>query len=297
MTGHPGTRLKVSLALLLAPTVHAMAAAPVPAVAEAQLRALNHQVINALAHPDRDSMDRVTANDFLLIDTSGNWLGRRRHLARLHTPKLRGDVYCDEVEVRLFGPVALVHGVLESRGEGGIPGRVRYTDVYHWNGSRWLLANAQHTPLRDGVARRIHEGKAPAHAPWQGEDPVGDDLEVLRKLNENYVRAYREADVAWYDAHLAPDFVVVNNDGSYHDRARALAEFAEPYFATYMHSFPVGKVRIRRFGDIALIHAENAYERKDRRRGVNRYTDIWRKQADGRWVCIAAHITTHKAPV
>ena len=66
MTGHPGTRLKVSLALLLAPTVHAMAAAPVPAVAEAQLRALNHQVINALAHPDRDSMDRVTANDFLL---------------------------------------------------------------------------------------------------------------------------------------------------------------------------------------------------------------------------------------
>ena len=51
------------------------------------------------------------------------------------------------------------------------------------------------------------------------------------------------------------------------------------------------------FGDIALIHAENAYERKDRRRGVNRYTDIWRKQADGRWLCIAAHITTHKAPV
>ena len=55
--------------------------------------------------------------------------------------------------------------------------------------------------------------------------------------------------------------------------------------------------RGRRFGDIALIHAENAYERKDRRRGVNRYTDIWRKQADGRWLCIAAHITTHKAPV
>lgn len=295
MTGHPGTRLKASLALLLAPAVHAMAA-PAPAVAEAQLRALNHQVIGALAHPDRDFMDRVIANDFLLTDAAGNWLERGRHLARLPSPWLRDGVSYYEVAVRLFGPIALVHGVFESRGNGSTTRRVRYTDVYHWNGSRWLLASAQHTPLRDGVARQIHEGKAPAHAPWQGVDPVGDDLEVLRRLNENYVRAFREADVAWYEAHLAPDFVVVNNDGSYHDRARALAEFAEPYFATDMRSFPVGKVRIRRFGDIALIHAENAYERKDRRRGVNRYTDVWRKQADGRWLCIAAHITTHKAP-
>ena len=114
-------------------------------------------------------------------------------------------------------------------------------------------------------------------------------------LNENYVNAFREADAAWYDRHLAPDYVVVYGDGSFHDRASALADFAKPTFATSIRSFPVGDVRIRRFGDVALIHAENAYELKDGRRGVSRYTDIWHKQ-DGRWRCVAAHITVHRAP-
>ncbi len=62
-----------------------------------------------------------------------------------------------------------------------------------------------------------------------------------------------------------------------------------------MVSFPVDKVSIRRFADVALIHAENAYELKDGRRGISRYTDIWVKR-DGRWLCVAAHITVHRAP-
>ena len=293
MGGLRRTAVLGGLPLLLAPVAHAM---PTPTEADAQLRVLNHQVIDALARPARDFLDRVTANDFLLTDTSGHWLERRRHLARLHTPWLRDGVSYEEVQVRHFGPVALVHGVYEGFDGAGAAKRVRYTDVYQWSGTQWQLINAQGTALRDGVAPPVQRGTAPAHAPWRGEDPRGDDLAVLRELNKNYVRAYREADVAWYDAHLAPDYVVVNSDGSFHDRARALAEFAEPSFATYMQSFPVGKVRIRRFGDIALIHAENAYERKDRRRGVNRYTDIWQRQPDGRWLCIAAHITTHQPP-
>jgi uncharacterized protein (TIGR02246 family) len=131
--------------------------------------------------------------------------------------------------------------------------------------------------------------------PWQGQDPSGDDLAVLRTLNENYVKAFREADIAWYDAHLAQDYLVINGDGSLHERGAALANFAKPTFATHMKSFPVDKVSIRRFDDVALIHAENAYELKDGRKGVSRYTDIWVKR-EGKWRCIAAHITVHKAP-
>jgi ketosteroid isomerase-like protein len=62
-----------------------------------------------------------------------------------------------------------------------------------------------------------------------------------------------------------------------------------------MKSFPVTNVAIRRFGDVALIHAENPYERTDGRKGANRYTDIWHKR-DGRWLCVAAHVTRHKLP-
>ena len=119
---------------------------------------------------------------------------------------------------------------------------------------------------------------------------------MLRRLNEQYVQAYREADVAWYDAHLAPDYSAVQGNGTLSDRASALVRFSQPSFALHMLDFPVDRVAVRRLGDVALIHAENAYTLKDGRRGVSRYTDIWRLQ-DARWSCVFAHITEHQPPI
>jgi ketosteroid isomerase-like protein len=272
-------------------------AAPVPApeLALAQLRAINHRFVESFAVASGDFMGVLTAEDFLQMATDGSWLGRADFVAQMRKPApLDGATY-DDVHVRLFGSVAVVHAVFEGLHRDGTVAKVRYTDVYVWNGAAWRLVNVNNTVVKDGVAVRQQTASAPLHAPWQGLDPAGDDLAVLRTLNENYVKAFREADVAWYDAHLAPDYVVVSGDGSFHDRAAALANFAKPSFATHMKSFPVDKVTIRRFEDVALIHAENAYERKDGRKGVSRYTDIWHKQ-NGQWRCIAAHITVHKAP-
>ena len=277
---------------LLATTAHPASA---PAAAEAQLRAINHRLVSAYAVADSAYIDTLLANDFLFTSTSGDWIDRKQYLELMLAPSIAGGVSYDDVRVRLFGSVAVLHGVFEAGGDQAVAVCIRYTDVYHWNGASWHLVNTQHTALRQGVEKRQELGHAPASAPWLGQDPTGDDHEVLRELNANYVRAFREADVDWYAAHLTQDYVVINSDGSFHDRARGLAEFAKPAFATYMRSFPVDKVRIRRFDQFALIHAENAYERKDGLKGVNRYTDIWQED-DGRWRCVAAHITTHKAP-
>ncbi len=274
------------------------APAPTPATAEAQLRAINHRFVNAFAMDDAEYIDNLTATDFLLTSTSGDWLDRAQHIERMRKPSVSGSlssVSYDDVSVRLFGSVAVLHGVFEASADDGKITRVRYTDVYHWSGSNWRLVNVQNTALREGVAKLRQSGKAPTTAPWQGADPSGGDDDVaLRMLNANYVRAFRDADVAWYDAHLSADYGVINSDGSFHDRARALVEFAKPVFATSIRSFPVDKVRVRRFDDVALIHAENNYELKDGRKGINRYTDIWHKARDGRWMCVAAHITTFK---
>ena len=272
-------------------------AAPVPApeLAEAQLRAINHRFVESFVASSGEFMDVLTGDDFLQMASDGAWQGRADFVAQMKRPApLDGATY-DDVRVRLFGPVALLHGVFEGLHRDGKVTKVRYTDVYVWNGAAWRLVNVNNTLIREAVAARQQTGIAPPHAPWRGQDPAGDDLAVLRNLNSNYVNAFREADVAWYDAHLAPDYVVVSGDGSFHDRAAALANFAKPAFATHMKSFPVDKVTIRRFDDVALIHAENAYELKDGRRGVSRYTDIWHKE-NGLWRCIAAHITVHKAP-
>jgi hypothetical protein len=294
MTHNQLTKMFACLPVLVASSVQAAPVPPAP-VAEAQLRAINHRHVNALASGDSNYMDSLTATDFLRTATNGDWLDRAQHLDLIRRPLAAGSISYDDVRVRLFGSVALLHGVFESSGDKGNVIRVRYTDVYHWNGTNWRLINAQNTTLREGVSKQQHVGKAPEHVQWRGQDPSGNDLEVLRELNSSYVRAFREADVPWYGAHLSQDYVVVNSDGSLHDRANALAEFARPTFAMYIRSFPVDKVRIRRFDDIALIHAENDFEFKDGRKGINRYTDIWRKREDGRWECVAAHITTHKA--
>ena len=107
----------------------------------------------------------------------------------------------------------------------------------------------------------------PVHAAWTGRDPSEDDTSLLQALNESYVKAFRDADVAWYAAHLAPDYVMVSGDGAQWDRAAALTRFSQPTFATAMRSFPVDKVTVRRFHHVALIHAENAYQLKDGRTG------------------------------
>jgi ketosteroid isomerase-like protein len=292
---HSLIRPAVALAAAFMASIAGATPVPTAAVAEAQLRAINHRFVNAFLVEDGDFMNALTAEDFLLTDHVGSWIGRDEYLGLMRQPMpFEGASYRD-AEVRLFGPVALLHGVFEGVLPAGKLSRVRYTDVYVWDGAAWRLVSAQNTPVKEGSSLAKRLGTAPAHAPWSGEDPTGDDLEVLRRLNEGYVRAFRESDVAWYDAHLAPDYIAIVGDGGYQDREATLAAFAEPTFATHMKSFPVDQVTIRRFADVALIHAENAYELKDGKRGVSRYTDIWYKR-DGRWRCVAAHITVHKAP-
>lgn len=279
-----------SLVLALSTLLPAHAAPPpTGAVAEGQLRALNHRFVDAFARRDAAFMESLTSNDFVRTSASGVWMDRGAHIDSIRTSKAH-DVAYDDVRVRLFGDVAILHAVFNALGDDGLPVRARYTDVYQWDGTAWKLVSGQNTRLAATAEVAQRTAAVPPHAPWAGTDPTGDDDAVLRQLNEGYVDAFRRADVAWYAAHLAPDYVVVNPDGSFGDRGAALSDFAKPIFAEKLATFPVDEVRIRRFGDTAVIHAQNDYTRKDGTRGVSRYTDIWQKR-DGRWVCIAAHIT------
>jgi uncharacterized protein (TIGR02246 family) len=283
------------IALLVAGAAEtASVPAPTAALADVQLRAINHRFVSGFMRADSDFMEALTGPDFLLTDAGGQWLGRADHLKLMREPSPLDGVSYRDVEVRLFGPTALVHGVFEATASGGKVIRVRYLDVYSWDGAAWRLVNGQNTLMKDGVSTALQRGPTTTYASWSGRDPEGEDLDVLEKLNDSYVQAFRDSNASWYDKHLAPDYVVIYPDGSYHDRNGALANFARPMFATHMKSFSLDKVKIRRFGDVALIHAENVAELKNGRQATSRYTDIWHKQ-DGRWLCIAAHINDVRA--
>jgi ketosteroid isomerase-like protein len=257
----------------------------------AQMSVINQRVIHAGMGTGGEPIEALIHADFMFTRGDGAWLSRADFIAHVRQRAAPDGVALEHETVRIFGPLGLVHGLFTSAATGPI----RYTDAHLRNGRAWQLVSAQDTPLKQGVARAMVTGTAPVRAAWQGQDPAGDDNTVLTALNERYVRAFREADVAWYDAHLAPDCVVISSDGSCKDRAAALADFARPVFAESMKSFPVDRVQVRRFAEVALIHATNVFELKDGRIGENRYTDVWVRHA-ARWRCVAAHITTHRAP-
>ena len=115
---------------------------------------------------------------------------------------------------------------------------------------------------------------------------VTNDVSILEELNEGYMKSVQMSDVRWFDENLAQDFLNSNPDGSLVDREGFLKQIARP--AT-ISNFAASDVRIRMFGDIAIIHGRTTYNKPDGQAGAGRYTDIWARQ-NGRWLCVAAHV-------
>lgn len=118
-------------------------------------------------------------------------------------------------------------------------------------------------------------------------DIVTSDVDILRKLNQGYIKSVQMSDVRWFDENLTEDFLNSNPDGSLVDRAEFLAQIARP---VTIRNLEAQDVRIRIIGDVAIIHARTTYTKADGQTGAGRYTDIWARRK-GRWLCVAAHVT------
>ena len=112
-------------------------------------------------------------------------------------------------------------------------------------------------------------------------------LATLQELNRNYIRSVEEADVAWFDRHLAPDFMNTNPDGTLIDRAGFLAQIGH---GSAVKEIREHDVRIRLLGDFAIIHARTTYRKPDGSTGAGRYTDDWQLRPEG-WRCVSAHVS------
>jgi hypothetical protein len=138
-------------------------------------------------------------------------------------------------------------------------------------------------PLFDIVFRRRKEVPAVP----QTEETGSADMETLRRLNQEYVDAFMEADVGWYRDNLAPDFVCIESDGSVVGREEFLRKAGRgPDVAAYV----LVDVRIRIFGNAALVHATGSFTRRDASTGTSRYTDVY-VLMDGKWKAVSAQIT------
>jgi ketosteroid isomerase-like protein len=128
----------------------------------------------------------------------------------------------------------------------------------------------------------MHSTPSDVHTPRQA-----DDLAALRQLNHGFIRGVATADAAWFERHLSDDFLNSNPDGTLSDRTAFVRQVARP---PSISGLDVADVRIRLFGDAAIIHGRTTYTRADGQPGAGRYTDVWAR-VGGQWLCAAADVT------
>ena len=121
-----------------------------------------------------------------------------------------------------------------------------------------------------------------------GELPaMGDDIATLAELNEAYLESVKMGDVDRFREILADDFLCSAADGSVLDKTQFLELTAGPRTLRHLSG---SDVRIRLFGDVAIIHAATSYTTLHGVEGHGRYTDVWAKRDDV-WRAVAAHVT------
>ena len=118
------------------------------------------------------------------------------------------------------------------------------------------------------------------------------DESVLRQLNDQYIQSLMRADVEWYREHLAEDFLSIESNGSLLDKVQFLRKTAEgPDLADYR----LTQVRVRIYGDVALVHGQGLFKRRDATTGTSRYTDIYLRVGSD-WKAISAQVTRTLSP-
>src|SRR6187200_387345 len=101
------------------------------------------------------------------------------------------------------------------------------------------------------------------------EDGMSDEA-TITALNRQYVDAFLAADVAWYDEHLADDFVCIESNGSVLDKSQFLRQTAA---GPGVRSYVLDDARVRLYGDVALVHGFGTFTRLDGTIGQSRYTE------------------------
>ena len=114
------------------------------------------------------------------------------------------------------------------------------------------------------------------------------DEAFLRQLDHDITTASWKNDAAWFDQHLAPDYVLTTSSGKMVDRKAFLASFATP---VHIDPYEPSEVVVRLYGETAVITGRIEQKYVTGGEAVDadlRYTDVWRK-IGGEWKYSAGH--------
>jgi ketosteroid isomerase-like protein len=111
------------------------------------LTAQNRDYIRSVQNGDVHRFDEILAADFRCSNPDGSLLDRAGFLAQTARPVTISNLQAQDVEIRMFGDVAIIHARTSYTLADGRPGAGRYTDVWACQNGKWLCVSAHVTRL------------------------------------------------------------------------------------------------------------------------------------------------------
>ena len=108
-----------------------------------KLRVLNEDYVRSVAESDVRWFDENLSDDFLNTNPDASVVDRAGFLVRIAQPVGVTGLRPDNVNIRLFGDVAIIHARTVYTKPDGSTGAGRYTDIWARQGGRWVCVAAQ----------------------------------------------------------------------------------------------------------------------------------------------------------
>ena len=113
----------------------------------ATLLDLNRDYIRSVQEGDVKRFSEMLADDFLCSNPDGSLVDRAGFLEQTARPVTIAALEGHDVNVRMMGDFAIIHGRTSYTLADGRPGAGRYTDVWARRNGRWLAVSAHVTRL------------------------------------------------------------------------------------------------------------------------------------------------------
>jgi ketosteroid isomerase-like protein len=109
------------------------------------LTALNRDYIASVQHGDVRRFQELLAEDFLCSNPDGSLVDRSQFLEQTARLVTISSLVAEDVKIRLFGHIAIIHARTSYRTATGDQRHGRYTDVWERRGGQWKAVSAHVT--------------------------------------------------------------------------------------------------------------------------------------------------------
>jgi ketosteroid isomerase-like protein len=109
------------------------------------LQALNRDYINSVQQGDLRRFNELLAEDFYCSNPDGSLVDRGGFLEQTAKPVTISNLRAENVLIRFFGDIAIIHGRTGYNLTDGSAAHGRYTDVWAREGNTWKTVSAHVT--------------------------------------------------------------------------------------------------------------------------------------------------------